>query len=252
MQGAGANLKQQFDGNSSSRFIELAYELVALAEKAGCSIVPFYQSHIPYFNSQTDEKKRSILEAPQVFIDICHLTLTNGKKLDDTKALTWYGLKHLNLRFTSDLLERISDGDILEVYTNDNIQIFRNFKFFELTSYSIEDIFCRPWTDLFIRHDIDKAAKTLEVMKKMSTREIVNTISLEFIGAHKIEEALSPFRYQYDYTIKYLSPVYDKERHPVGYVMIESATILNPIKSHIEQELLLKNFQYANSQPREL
>lgn len=242
-----AQSDSNFDGSASNKFIELAYKIADYASQAGCEMWPFHQASVPYFSSQSHEKKQEILASMQVFIEICQLTLANGKKLDDTKSLAWYGLKHLDMRFTSDLLDKIVDGDILEVYTNDNIQIFRNFKFFELISYTIEDIFCRPWTELFIRHDLQKARDTLAIMKKISTREINSTVLLEYLGAHKIEEALSPLRYQYDYTIKYLSPLYDRDHHPIGYIMIEAASILNPVRTYAEKELLLNRFYNTKS-----
>jgi hypothetical protein len=230
------------DGNTSDKFVELALKIVEYAHQAGCAVRPLSYGSAPYFSAQTAEKKRDILSGMQVFVEICQLTLANGKKLDDARSLIWYGLSHLEMRFTSDLFDKITDGDIVEVYTSDNIQILRNFKFFEYTSYTIEDVYCRPWTDLFIRHDLEKASETLAVMKKMITKEISSTISLEYIGTHKIEEALSPFKYQYDYTIKYLSPLYDRGRNPLGYIMIESAKILNPVETDLEKERLLKNY----------
>lgn len=236
------SIKNSFDGDSSSQFIEFAHKIASYAYQAGCTVTPFHQTDVPYFNSQSSEKKLEILAAMKVFVEICQLTLANDKRLNDTKALTWYALKHLNMRFTSDLFDKISDDDILEVYTYDNIQVFRNFKFLDLISYTIEDIFCRPWPELFVRHDLQKLSDVLAVIRKMATRQINETVSLEYLGAHQISEAHSALRYKYNYIVKHLSPLYDKDHHPIGYLFIESASIISPLMTDQEKEKLLNKF----------
>lgn len=52
----------------------------------------------------------------------------------------------------SHLDQHIEDEDIIEVYDEQAIQCYRSFNFFEICSYSLEDIFSYPWWNLYERN----------------------------------------------------------------------------------------------------
>ncbi len=61
-------------------------------------------------------------------------------------------LKAFNLELSDDsILNRITEGDIFEVYNSDSIQIYRSWSLFEHTSYSLADLLVYSWDDLYDR-----------------------------------------------------------------------------------------------------
>jgi hypothetical protein len=106
----------------------------------------------------------------------------------------------------------------------------------------LEDIFCRPWPELFDHKDPEKAGTILGTVQKFYTRESTDTISLSHMGNYGIQEAQSPFRFKYDYVIKYASPLMDSQMHPIGYILIEAADIVSPALDHQKKEQLLRDF----------
>lgn len=69
----------------------------------------------------------------------------SGESIKDTKVYLWRALKRLQLVPPADILDYVHDDDIVELYFLDEIQAFRNFRFLELTSFTIEEMLCRPW-----------------------------------------------------------------------------------------------------------
>ncbi len=59
----------------------------------------------------------------------------SGENSKDSKMYLWRALKKLHLVPPADVLNYVTEEDIVEIYFLDEIQAFRNFKFMELTSY---------------------------------------------------------------------------------------------------------------------
>ncbi len=89
-----------------------------------------------------------ILDFMEELVDVA-----NEKKIDPVRdqQLTWYALRKLGLKIPSELFSVLESGDSVEVYTEDVVQIYRNFRFFEYCSYSIEELMTYPYYNLFER-----------------------------------------------------------------------------------------------------
>lgn len=218
--------------NFADQFIFYSEKIKKLAQTINIQLKTFDDATLPHFHNLPDYKRNEVLFAIKNFVHICETTLSNNKELSDTRSLTWFALKEMGLRFNSDIFSHISDTDVLEVYTNDNIQVFRNFRFLELISYTLEDIFCRPWTELFDHKNPEKIEKILEIASDYERCKSFDTISLNHLGTYSIEEVCSSNRFQYTYKMKYISPIRDENKRPFGYLVIESADIINQQTPH--------------------
>ena len=67
------------------------------------------------------------------------------------QQLTWYAMGKLGLKIPSNLFSWISDTDCVEIYTDQGIQLYRNFHFFQFSSYSLEDHLTYPYFELYKR-----------------------------------------------------------------------------------------------------
>src|SRR5690606_14370708 len=60
-------------------------------------------------------------------------------------------LKNMHLRAPQSFVDKIDEDDLIEIYNLENIQIFRNLKFYETTTYSLEDLLLYDWPELYSR-----------------------------------------------------------------------------------------------------
>ncbi|MEN0059393.1 MAG: hypothetical protein AAGB31_11210 [Bdellovibrio sp.] len=230
------------DQELTSDFIRLAQDTVLMAHLVECDLVPFSGLYLPHFRKMSIKGKKAVIEHLKSFNAICEQVLSNGKSLKDSAALTWYALRKFDLHFPSDLFNHIKDNDVIEVYDRTNVQLFRNFRFFEMSSYTLEDLLCRSWTELFKREKMEHTESIIETCKRFYSKEVTTVTPLSHVGIHRIEESDSPFYYKMDAVIKYLAPIYDKQRYPCGFIAIESANLVCEQPTGRLAEELLQNY----------
>jgi hypothetical protein len=223
-------------------FTELAKETVRLAAIADCKLTPFSGPRLPLFSKLGILEQIQVIEKLKIYNEICNSALADGKSLKDSTALTWYALKKFNFIFSSELFSYIKDGNVVEIYDRDNVQIFRNFHFFDICSYTLEDLLCRSWTELFIRVNKDHTQSIINTCQQFYTKEITGVTSLSHVGTHRIIESDSPFSYNVDAVVNYLAPLYDKSRYPCGFVAIESAALISEKPEGRSAEKLLQQY----------
>ncbi|MCC7403796.1 MAG: hypothetical protein IT288_05295 [Bdellovibrionales bacterium] len=95
----------------------------------------------------------------------------SGRSVDELQLLRRY-LSHQRTAVPGDLENFISPGDIIEVYDSEGIQHYRSFNFFELCTYSLEEIFTYEWWHLYERNEF-------------VTRQLVNHFVKFFTGTAK-------------------------------------------------------------------
>lgn len=76
----------------------------------------------------------------------------SGRSVDELQFLRRY-LSHQRMAVPGDLENFITPGDIIEVYDSEGIQHYRSFNFFELCTYSLEEIFTYEWWHLYERNE---------------------------------------------------------------------------------------------------
>jgi len=223
-------------------FTSLAKQTVQFAKLADCKLAAFSGPNLPFFSKLGILEQRNAITRLQIYNQICSDVLADGKSLKDSKALTWYALKKFNFVFSSDLFQYIQDDNIIEVYDRDNVQIFRNFHFFDVSSYTLEDLICRPWTDLFLRANEEQTRTLVNACLKFFTKEVTTVTPMSHVGSNRIVESDSPFSFEVDAVIDYIAPLYDKSRYPCGFIAIESANLASKRPEGELAERLLQKF----------
>ena len=87
------------------------------------------------------------------YYQCCVKCLSEEKSLLDAASHIWFFFNLLKLRPPSDLFSTLESGDLVEVYDNTGLQVFRSFKLLSFTSYSLEDILVYRWDELFERDE---------------------------------------------------------------------------------------------------
>lgn len=237
-----SNLRSSQNQNLKESFIEESLRAVSYISQSNKYIRPFVNESLPYFSAHSEIGKSAILANLRLFNQVCENVVASGESVLDSRVMLWHVLRLLDFIFPSDLFDYITSDHLVEVYDFNNIQIFRNLKFFDMTSYCLEELLCRPWIELFSREDQSQIAKITEILSKMYSKEITGVISLKEIGLNRIIETDSPFHIRADILIHFSAPILNKAKQVVGYIAIESAELLSSMPVGREAERLLQAY----------
>lgn len=132
-------------------FRTLCEELSSFIELEGLVVRPYGQETLPYFQRLTAEQQDDAIKNLQNYIRICKIVFEEGGVLRDStfflhKALNFYGYSH-----APKALEDFQNDELAEFYSSEHAPLFRNISYFENASYTLEDIYSRPWIHLYDR-----------------------------------------------------------------------------------------------------
>lgn len=228
------------------RFGELALELVDLASTINIKILPYQVDSLPHFSRLKEEQMLSAIEVLDNYVGIFKRTVEKGYRVNESKMVTWLAIKSLGLTPSSDLFHYIEEDSVIEIYNAENIQIFRNLKFFEFCSYTLDDIFCRPWPSLYRRVEA-LTEEILTLKDRIYAENRLKTYKVDHIPPHEVQEVDSAFRYKIKTEGKYVSTLFDSSKRIKAVVVVENASLASPPLSMREQEECLKEYYARNA-----
>lgn len=216
-------------GHDSEDLVDQLRELVegiaTMARSSGIKLVAHRPESWTYYRSLPVLRKREILESCSTFHKICANTVREGRPLTDTRALLWSSLKYFNLAPCSDLMDYTHDHLVVELYDSDGRQIFRNFKFMELCSYTLADVLLYPWWELFSRND-EAIGELIKEINIALSGELSRTL-ISTIREHHTAEVFSERRHVFKMQFKSISPVFDRvTKKSIGFVCVSEADVI--------------------------
>jgi hypothetical protein len=200
----------------------LAFERIA--NQAGVPVRASRDGHFSFLLRLSDKLLQRVLEDFSSFYDIYAETLAHGHSVRDDRALIWQMFVHKKWVPTSDLFSYLEEGDLIEVYRPDFIQVFRNLRFFEVCSYSLEELFTTDWPSLFER-SADDVSVLVKIAQDQCSGAIRETV-VPSVGVHSIREISSIAQNTFSALHKVLSPIFNSDGEAVGFVGITSAEVL--------------------------
>jgi hypothetical protein len=199
------------------RFLDLCGIYARLGERAGVAITPYRKSSTQRFLELPDPICKAIVSNLETTISIYASALDNGVDIHKCSlASVWWGMKKLGLKPSSSLFADLTDGDVIEIYNCDNIQIFRTFNLFECLSYSIEELFTYEWWELFYR-DSHVTSRIQEVASGLLQGRIREPIRFGN-ASHIVTEIFSPNRNRAETRLNLMAPLRDYRGAPAGYL----------------------------------
>ncbi len=202
----------------AKQFKFLSEELSALIEKEGWVVRPYQSESLPFFHALSEEMKHAACDELAEYLTICRLTQSSGNSIADARFLVRQAREHHGFYYHEDVDKVIEKGDVVEFYRTNHLQIFRTFSFFEYTSYTIEDIYCRPWFALYER-DASVTEKMLAMGEPVFTGKQLTPISVD-LGHHLITERASLERLQLRNVANWVAAPLFKGDEQVGYVSV--------------------------------
>lgn len=126
-------------------------------------------------------------------------------------------MKFLGLTAPSDCLDQLQSGDLIEGYSLERLQVFRNLQFMEYTSHSLVDIMTIEWPELFDRSKVIEDQMIAYCNETLWT----NNKTIPFnIPAHFMRELRTDERRLYEIRFKTLSPLFSGPDRPFGFMGI--------------------------------
>jgi hypothetical protein len=196
----------------------------ALAETEGVRIRPYTERCIQEFRNFPTEVQTLIYKNFNFYFEAVQSIQASGIALRDTPRSLWHLFKMRGLRPTSDLFTVITDRSIVELYLPNHIQWYRSFNYYEYTSYSLGDLICYKWSDLFA-HNETLMNYIMEAGEKIFSGAIKSSLLPPFEPVVS-QEQFSEKRYVAQVHMQMLSPIINELGHNEACAAISSIELL--------------------------
>ncbi|WP_413943200.1 hypothetical protein [Bdellovibrio sp. HCB-162] len=204
--------------NRIDSFKASSEKTAALIFEEGILFRPYAQPSLPYFGMLSDNEQEDVIRDLQTYYQICTNVKKSGGTLKDTRLMTEMALKEFGYSVKQEDLELIESHHLVEIYNLSQLQIFRSFRFFELSSYTLEDLYCRKWYHLYERHEEDHIATAEKV-----TEFLKNPASMKLdLKEHSIREKETLERLHVFSQLHWFIPTYHQDTLS-GILVIETA-----------------------------
>lgn len=215
--------KNKIDGSHDScdRFRELSSRMAGLVAQEGIQITPYFDPRLRFFSALNDRKAQHVLWLLESMNELIQQTRDRGDSIRSPAQLTWAFMKRMGCTIPSDFLDGVKEIDFVDCYASDHQMIFANFRFFELMSYSLEDFYCRPWMDLFVRDRQEVHDELWKQSQRVLSRGHEGTLDMSYLGTYSCWEADSRGMNQFVAAPKAFAPLV-KNGTKVGYICVNS------------------------------
>lgn len=204
--------------DSHSRFRELALEAEALGRKDGLEFIPFTDDSLPYFTKLDGPGRAHALWMLEQLVRIGNELHTSDASLRDSKKVIWAFLRVVKMVPPSDLLDRFETGDVIDIYDEHHQMIFANPNFLNILSYSLEELYCRPWTELFAK-DESVFGTIVETINGILGGKLETIVDMSATPECVSFEIDSPKRMRCLAQLRLMSPLFEQGR-PVAYLCV--------------------------------
>lgn len=123
----------------------------------------------------------------------------------DHKTMMWKFFGKMGYTPTSDIFDRIQDEDVIEIYTMDGNQIYRNLNYFDVVSLTVEDVVSLHWQREYKRNR-KVTLHLIGLLLRFATGAFYKTYDCAKIPIHRVQEMVAK-RYLIQLTFKYISPL---------------------------------------------
>ena len=148
-----------------------------LLARDGLSVKPFRSEDLPILSRCTPEQRKVAASLVQVAIT-AHDYSVGSDSLLRTKHFVWRAIQQLGLTPKADLMDILEPDHVVEIYSRDQRQLYRNLRFFDLTPLSLEEVVGFDWTSATER-DVKLTARAIAISAKMMLGLIRETIPLQ-------------------------------------------------------------------------
>lgn len=206
----------------ASEFKRLAEEYCDLIKSFGYKAKPYRNSGVLKFESCKIEQRTRAIAYLDANIELLKECVAQGDNPRNSAQMLWRILKKIKAVPENDIFDKIAQGDVVEVYLDDHIQIYRNLEFFNYTSFTIDELLCGTWYKLYKR-DFLPSLKMMKMAFKLLTKRLNKTTPWN-VPEHIFDEIGSEENLRHSILLKYLSPLTNQGKM-VGAICISHAKL---------------------------
>lgn len=160
-------------------------------------------SSLERFQKLSDEQKVSAQNVMKELVASLKGAVAEGVDLSRNVDFLKYSCTRLAIRPSRRFLETVTEEDLIEIYNPEGVQVYRNFRFFEISGYSLLDLLTNDWSTLYERSTSIEAHMQKAVMRvfqdqedffqaevpthlmreRFSTHRQINTLEFRYVGA---------------------------------------------------------------------
>lgn len=223
------NFEKQFILNNekslSERFAHVAMAVSDILALYGHTVRPFKSANDLEFTKLSQDMQAIYLKHFSTYAEVLYETHNSGQNLNEARQLVWNMMKKIGMHTTDDVLNKINNSQIVEIYNSENIQIFRNLPFFKVCSYTLDEVLSVPWWKLY-RRDDEMSREIFRYASLILRGEAKSTVYPN-LPRHYLREVASSFCFQMNIGINFMAPLVGLQQDRAILVVEEAELIEN-------------------------
>lgn len=161
----------------------------------------------------------------KAYNEILTSQVESGNTTVREKDLMWKFFAKLRFIPTSDIFDLIKDDHYIEIYDLEGDQIYRSLNYFDIVSFTVEDVLNLNWK----RHYKRNAKVNLSLLgltARIFTGQFKRTYDCAKVPAHEVVETIAS-GYHFDLNIQHISPLKHQGKC-VALVVVSKVRRLKP------------------------
>ncbi len=196
-----AKKKNEFDFEKSIHDQQIISHVESISSflerESQYDVAPFSNQALLKFKSLEESKKEKAVQQLKILNQLLLSTYSFIEKdipkefplPHPERFLVEKALQFFDLKLRDDFWATVQPHDILEIYNEDGIQVFRTFNFFETSGYSLTDLLINEWYNLWERPKF-VLQRIFEYSNGIMSGEMTGVVKMD-ISKHIVKEIYS-------------------------------------------------------------
>ncbi len=220
-----------------SEFKLAADKICAIAAKKNLTIKGYHSPELPLYSALSETKQEEALLLVKAYLQSMESAEAMGECLDSVDRSLWHALSTMGLLPPSDLFARLKPNAVIEIYDLQGLQIWRNFNFMRVCSYTLEEIYSIEWFKRYKRDEkyTEECVKNVTSLLSGETSEVYKPdMSLQVM-----EETCSQDRLMIRASYDLLSRLKNRDGELAAWLVATSAEVVGHATAHEHPVLTL-------------
>lgn len=185
----------------------LAERVAEVGARTGITIRPYRDPDLPFLRALSALDQRKLATELERYLFVCERTAGAGFSPAESHRLLWFALRTMGYLPPDRLFDYVRDEQIVLVNDPQHRQIFRNFAFFSMCSYTLEELYACPWPRLYhseVGYEQDLAQAAVVLGPQLG--HVVRSTAPKHVSF----ETSSAFHYELGFQVAYIAGLKDR------------------------------------------
>ncbi len=157
------------------------------------------------FHTYPLDVQMRIVESLEKYVSTVVNIQTAGIRFNESKKAIWHLFGQNRWRLDDHIFSDLDESDVVEIYLADGTQFFRNFNYFQYSSYTLADLIFCPWEDL-IEHESNSRGELLNISRQIFAEDASPKTRFQ-LAPYIAREKFSERRFTAELTSKFICPI---------------------------------------------